>query len=143
MNKIKSIILLCVISLLVPSCGSSFSSDSFSSTDEESKESSSESIPPSEQPACLHTSLGEEEVIKKPSIIEPGINRYKCLSCGKDIEKNTYKLDEYVFEDAFYMYDGESHDLLIKGMIPYGTYVKYENNITNHRYPPHDMKTTV
>ena len=128
MNKIKSIILLCVISLLVPSCGSSFSSDSFSSIDEESKESSSESTPSIEQPVCLHTSLGEEEVIKKPSIIEPGINRYKCLSCGKDIEKNTYKLDEYVFEDAFYMYDGESHDLLIKGMIPYGTYVKYENN---------------
>lgn len=129
MNKIKQIILLCVISLLVPSCGASFSSASISSNEEESKESSSESsIPSIEQPVCLHTSLGEEEVIKKPSIIESGINKYECLSCGEIIEKATYKLDEYVFEDAYYMYDGQSHDLLIKGMIPYGTYIKYENN---------------
>ena len=128
MNKIKQIILLCVIGLLVPSCGSSFSSTTFSSSDEESKESSSESTPSIEQPVCLHTSLGEEEVVKKPSIIEAGINTYKCLSCGETIEKYTYKLDEFVFEDAYYMYDGESHDLLIKGMIPYGTNVKYENN---------------
>ena len=129
MNKIKQIILLCVISLLVPSCGASFSSASISSNEEESKESSSESsIPSIEQPVCLHTSLGEEEVIKKPSIIESGINKYECLSCGEIIEKATYKLDEYVFEDAYYMYDGQSHDLLIKGMIPYGIIVKYENN---------------
>ena len=128
MNKIKQVILLCVIGLLVPSCGASFSSDVISTSDIESKESSSESTPSVEQPVCLHTSLGEEEVIKKPSIIEAGINRYKCLSCGETIEKHTHKLDEYVFEDAYYMYDGESHDLLIKGMLPYGTYVKYENN---------------
>ena len=128
MNKIKQIILVSIIPLLLPSCGSTFSSKSKVSSDIESKESTSESIPSIELPVCLHTSLGEEEVIKKPSIIQSGINRYKCLSCGEVIEKPTYKLNEYVFEDAYYMYDGESHDLLIKGMIPYGTYVKYENN---------------
>ena len=109
MNKIKQIILVSIISILLPGCNRNIS-------------------PRSSGEACLHPSLSEKEIIKEPSIIESGINKQKCLSCGEEFTKITYKLDEYVFSDAYYMYDGESHDLLIKGMIPYGTTVEYENN---------------
>ena len=127
MNRLKQVILLCIVTLLVPSChkpsASSFISSESSSIIEPSVFSNSE-----EPSICKHTNLSEEEVIKKPTIIQSGLNRVKCLDCGETFDKATYKLDEYVFEDAYYMYDEESHDLLIKGMIPYGTTVEYVNN---------------
>ena len=123
MNRLKQVILLSIVTLLVPSChkpsASSFISSESSSIIEPSVFSSSE-----ESSICKHTNLSEEEVIKKPTIIQSGLNRVKCLDCGETFDKATYKLDEYVFEDAYYMYDEESHDLLIKGMIPYGTTVE-------------------
>ena len=162
MNKIKSIILVSVISLLVPCCGKVSSSESkneasssdvlsissskeessFSSSTSKEESSSSSSInssnsmssaiisSSSEEPpvVCSHSKLSEEEVIKEPSIIENGINKYHCLTCGEEFEKATYKLDEYTFEDAYYMFDDQDHEILIKGMIPYGTTVEYENN---------------
>ena len=115
MNKIKQVILLSVISLLVPSCGKTSSSGSSSTISSSLEE-------------CQHTSLSDEEIIKEPSIIENGLSKRRCLSCGEEFETTSYKLDEYAFKDAYYMYDGQSHELLIKGMIPYGTTVEYENN---------------
>ena len=120
MNKIKQVILVSIISLLIPSCGATHSTSILSNEENESKSSEDSSV-------CNHSNLSEE-VIKKPSIIESGINKYRCLDCAEEFEKVTYKLDEYVFQDAYYMYNGEPHDLLIKGMIPYGTSVEYENN---------------
>ena len=128
MNKIKQIILVSIIALLTPSCGATHSISSLSSKGE-GDESSIEDVSSSEDiSVCKHTNLSEEEVIRKPSIIESGLIKYHCLDCAEEFEKATYKLDEYVFEDGYYMYDGEPHDLLIKGMIPYGTSVEYENN---------------
>ena len=121
MNKIKQIILLSIIALLVPCCGKGLSSTS-------KEETSEQPISSTSLETCDHSSLSEEEVIKEPTITESGLNKYHCLSCGQEFERTTYKLNEYVFEDAYYMDDGQSHDLLIKGMIPYGTTVEYENN---------------
>ena len=126
MNKNKTIVLVSTLLFLVSGCGksSSLSSSSLKESSFESSEFSSSS----ETPACKHEHLSEEEVIRKATIIESGLNKYKCLDCNEPIEKATYKLDEYVFEDGYFMYDRESHDLLIKGMIPYGTTVEYVNN---------------
>ena len=128
MSKIRKIILVSVIALLLPCCGnvssSSYSEESTSAISDSTIVSSS-----SEEPAkCTHPNLSEATVVKAATIIESGISRRTCLSCGETFETTTYKLDEYSFKDAYYMYDGESHDLLIKGMIPYGTSVEYENN---------------
>ena len=128
MSKIRKIILVSVIALLLPCCGnvssSSYSEESTSAISDSAIVSSS-----SEEPAkCAHPNLSEATVVKAATIIESGISRRTCLSCGETFETTTYKLDEYSFKDAYYMYDGESHDLLIKGMIPYGTSVEYENN---------------
>ena len=106
-----------------------YSSTSLISSSEEDSDTSSYEESSSEIiPVCQHTHLSEVEVIKEPTIINNGINKYLCLDCHQEIEEATYKLDEYVFDDAYYMYDGQEHDLLIKGMIPYGTSVEYENN---------------
>ena len=123
MNRLKKVALILTISLLIPSCGAGSLSSSVESSDDDINISSSEEIS-----VCKHTNLSEEEVIKEPSIIESGLVKYHCLDCNEEFEKATYKLNEYVFEDAYYMYDGQAHDLLIKGMIPYGCTVEYENN---------------
>ncbi len=123
MNRLKRIVLISIISLLIPSCGAGSLSSLVEDSSDEVNSSSSEEIS-----VCKHTNLSEEEVIKEPSIIESGLAKYHCLDCNEEFEKATYKLNEYVFEDAYYMYDGQAHDLLIKGMIPYGTTVEYENN---------------
>ena len=39
-----------------------------------------------------------------------------------------YDLDEVAFVDNTYMYDGNEHEILIDGVLPYGTHVVYENN---------------
>ncbi len=123
MNRLKRIVLISIISLLIPSCGAGSLSSLVEDSGDDTSSSSSEEIS-----VCKHTNLSEEEVIKEPSIIESGLAKYHCLDCNEEFEKATYKLNEYVFEDAYYMYDGQAHDLLIKGMIPYGTTVEYENN---------------
>ncbi len=123
MNRLKKVALILTISLLIPSCGAGSLSSVVEDSSDEVNSSSSEEIS-----VCKHTNLSEEEVIKEPSIIESGFIKYHCLECNEEFEKATYKLNEYVFEDAYYMYDGQTHDLLIKGMIPYGCTVEYENN---------------
>ena len=76
---------------------------------------------------CQHKYV--ENVVKKPSIIENGLIEYRCEKCDDSYQKEIYDLSQYTFEDGYFVYDGNAHDLTIKGMIPYGTTVEYENNI--------------
>ena len=109
----NKIIFISVLVIALSSCGTDVSKH------EKLSSGSSKSV-------CNHNYV--ENVIKEPTIIENGLNEYRCDICGDSYQKNTYDLSQYVFEDGFYMYDGNSHDLTIKGMIPYGTSVEYENN---------------
>ena len=68
----------------------------------------------------------------QPTLIQRGIEHHECPNCGGFSEDYIYKLDEFVFEDTTYMYDGNERELLISGLLPYGTTVQYENNkLTN------------
>ena len=115
----KRIIVLSIFSIALTSCGvttsfSSMSSGIFSST-------SSEEIN-----TCEHSLLESEK--KLPTLLETGLNEIRCVKCGQTSEKVTYDLSQYVFEDGYFMYDGNAHDLTIKGLLPYGVTVEYENN---------------
>lgn len=88
-----------------------------------SSESSFESI---ENPCDGHE--WTETIVKKASIIEKGIKRLECSKCNSVHEETYYDLDEYVFEDATYMYDGKQRTLRIQGMLPYGVRAEYEDN---------------
>ena len=70
----------------------------------------------------------EEEIITPATIVNKGTKKVKCTKCGNQEEKEYYDLDEFVFEDKTFMYDGKERQLTIDGMIPYGTTVEYENN---------------
>lgn len=70
-----------------------------------------------------------KEVTRNPSIINKGALVRTCEKCGYVEESNyTYDLDEFAFKSKTYMYDGQERELLIEGMVPYGTTIKYENN---------------
>lgn len=125
----------------VPSSEAHSSDSSFSSDSEEETSSSiSEIISSSESESSIvssETSSGsemcenhvfEESTVKEATIIEKGIKRKTCVNCGEYIDEYFYDLNEFEFSDTTYMYDGHERELLIDGMIPYGTVVKYENN---------------
>ena len=115
MFQIKNkLVILSLLALAIASCGTSNSQGALSV-------SSQEEIPP-----CEHSYL--EEGIKEPTILEKGLNKVRCVKCGDTFEKETYDLSQYVFEDGYFMYDQEPHSLSIKGLVPYGTTVEYENN---------------
>ena len=120
----RNLIAIAVFCLSITSCGitpsiaSSFSNDITSDGSEIT----------SEKPECQHV-LEELSVIKQASIYESGIKDCACIKCGERIEKTYYDLSQFVFKDAYFMYDGNEHQVLIKGMIPYGTTVEYENNV--------------
>ena len=64
----------------------------------------------------------------EPTIFQRGIRRKQCIVCGGFTEEYVYKLDEFAFNDQTYLYDGKERELLISGVLPYGTIVQYENN---------------
>ena len=70
----------------------------------------------------------QETILKKATLLEKGIKNYKCSNCGADFNDYYYDLDEFVFEDMTFMYDENPHEVVIKGLLPYGTTVRYENN---------------
>ena len=70
----------------------------------------------------------EEIIVEPATIIQKGIKRTICPNCGDFTESYYYDLDEFEFADATYQYDGGERELLIKGLLPYGTTVEYENN---------------
>ena len=64
-----------------------------------------------------------------PTIIAPQEEVYICTICGEEkVDNRLYDLNEFVFEDMTFMYDGQSHEVVIKGMLPLGTHVIYKNN---------------
>ena len=118
----KNLIAIAVFCLSITSCGATRST-TISSFNSDSNMTSTTS----EAPLCNHI-LEERGVIKEATIIECGIKDCVCLKCGEKVEQPFYDLSQYVFNDAYYMYDGQEHQLIIKGMLPYGTTVEYENN---------------
>ena len=76
---------------------------------------------------CTNHQLSEE--IKTPAtLLEKGVKHYHCNNCGADFDADYYKMDEFVFEDMSFMYDGNDHKVQIEGVLPYGVSVIYENN---------------
>lgn len=127
----KNLLLLAMVfGLSVTACGGS--SSSFSNEDSSKENSSigtseSSSSPSSSQEGC--TTHTFKEATRNPSIINRGALVRTCEKCGYVEESNyTYDLDEFAFKSKTYMYDGQEKELLIEGMIPYGTTIKYENN---------------
>ena len=89
--------------------------------------SSSESKLTSDPQTC-DNHIPQEEIVEPATIINQGIKRATCPNCGGFTESYYYDLDEFEFADTVYQYDGNERELLIKGLLPYGTYVEYENN---------------
>ena len=69
-----------------------------------------------------------ETILKKATLLEKGIKNYTCANCHADFNDYYYDLDEFVFSDMTFMYDGNPHRVLIEGVLPYGVTVEYENN---------------
>ena len=79
---------------------------------------------------CEHDYVLQSDADAEPTIIQAKGKEYVCSKCGKTkFEQASYDLNEYAFSDCTYMYDGNEHQLVIQGMIPYGCTVEYENNI--------------
>ena len=103
------------------------SSSISSSSQSVSSYSSSESELTSNPQTC-DNHVPQEEIVEPATIINKGIKRATCPNCGGFTESYYYDLDEFEFADTTYQYNGEERELLIKGLLPYGTYVEYENN---------------
>ena len=123
-----------VISSVSSSSDGSSSSESQVLTSSEEQEnstisseiSSSSSSESSSSQICEHSF--SEKITKEATIVEKGIKRLTCEKCGYYKEEDIYDLDEFVFEDKTFMYDGHERELFIEGMLPYGTTVSYEDN---------------
>ena len=79
-------------------------------------------------PKTCSNHILEEYIRIKPTIIQRGVKRKTCPNCGGFTEQYIYDLDEFDFENKVYVYDGNERELLIDGLLPYGTTVRYENN---------------
>ena len=94
--------------------------------------SSFSSIELSNNPQTCDNHVLTDTIKKEASLLEPGIKHLECANCGGFTEEYIYKLDEFTFTNATYQYDGGERELLIKGVLPYGVTVQYENNkLTN------------
>ena len=102
-------------------------SNSSSSSKSESIGSSSEKELSSNSQTCSNH-IPQEEIVEPATIINRGIKRATCPNCGGFTESYYYDLDEFEFVDTTYQYDGNERELLIKGLLPYGTHAEYENN---------------
>ena len=117
----KKITTICVLLIALSSCETSVLSNGKNRASYSNNlTTSSEDLP------CEH--VYNETTIKEPTILETGLKEYRCQKCDESYQKVVYDLSQYVFEDGYFMYDGKDHNLTIKGMIPYGTSVEYENN---------------
>ena len=134
----KSILLLTIFGLTLSfsACNKAGnSSNNVNSSSEQdissSLEESSSSISSSkadDSSACTEHVFKTET--REATIIEKGATTRVCEKCGYVQEESnyTYDLKEFAFNDKTYMYDGFEKELLIEGLIPYGTTVRYENN---------------
>ena len=123
-NKVTSLFIVC---LLLSSCGHKTTSVSDSSQDNSV---STSSISSNSTSSCEHDFVVEDNKNTTLSILEPvGGKKYTCSKCGEvRLEGVTYDLSQYAFENQAFVYDGKEHALTIKGMLPYGCTVEYENN---------------
>ena len=122
----KSVMLLALIGMIsgceVNPSASNSSFNSASPTPSSSFDASTSSI-------CEHDFVFNGDVSDAPTIIQSKGAKYVCSKCGQEKYENAnYDLNEYAFADQTYMYDGNEHQLTIRGMIPFGCTVEYENN---------------
>ncbi len=119
----KSVMLLALIGM-ISGCevNPSASNSSFNSASPNSSDTSTSSV-------CEHDFVFDGDVSDAPTIIQSKGAKYICSKCGREKYENaSYDLSEYEFVDQTYMYDGNEHQLTIRGMIPFGCTVEYENN---------------
>ena len=119
----KSVMLLALIGM-ISGCevNPSASNSSFNSVSPNSSDTSTSSF-------CEHDFVFNGDVSDAPTIIQSKGAKYVCSKCGQEKYENaSYDLNEYAFVDQTYMYDGNEHQLTIRGMIPFGCTVEYENN---------------
>ena len=76
---------------------------------------------------CQNHNL-KEQVLKEATLLEKGVKNYTCSACQCDFNDYYYDFAEFVFDDMTFMHDGNEHQVLIDGVLPYGVTVKYENN---------------
>ena len=127
--KSQKLTFLFVLALAITGCNvvsstisGNASFNSGSSTRSSSSSSSNSSI-------CEHDFVYDSDANEAPTIIQSQGAKYVCSKCGQEKYENaSYDLNEYAFIDQSFMYDGKDHQLTIKGMIPYGCTVEYENN---------------
>ena len=113
---------------LSSSIGSSSKPSSSSSSNQSASSYSSNESELTSNPQTCDNHIPQEEIVEPATIINKGIKRATCPNCGGFTESYYYDLDEFEFADTTYQYDGEERELLIKGLLPYGTHVEYENN---------------
>ena len=121
--KNQKLTFLFVLALALTGCNvvSSTISSSVSFNNDSSTKSSSS--------ICEHDFVYDSDAHDAPTIIQSQGAKYVCSKCGQEKYENaSYDLNEYAFTDQSFMYDGKNHQLTIKGMIPYGCTVEYENN---------------
>ena len=147
-QSVKKLVMLLALSGLVSGCAvqastSENSNNSFtasiSSSVSESENSSSNTTSESSSSSFVtsSTNLNPDDctnhqltktIIKEATLLEKGTVHYHCPNCGFDADGDCYKMDEFVFDDMSYMYDGNSHKVMIEGVLPYSVTVQYENN---------------
>ena len=121
--KNQKLTFLFVLALALTGCNlvsSTISSNASFNNDSSTKSSSS---------ICEHDFVYDSDANDAPTIIQSQGAKYVCNKCGAEKYENaSYDLNEYEFVDQSYLYDGNEHQLTIRGMIPYGCTVEYENN---------------
>ena len=142
----KKIVLLLAVTALLASCNQGINTSNESEKSNQSDVTTS--VPNSSDTSELTSSSSEapltsvnynpnecnnhqlvESVTKEATLLEKGSKHYHCNNCGADFDGDYYKMDEFVFDDMSFMYDGKDHKIQIEGLLPYGVSVKYENNV--------------
>lgn len=78
--------------------------------------------------SCSQNDFTKESIVKEATIISKGVKRYSCPECQGFKEEFYYDLEECAFESATFAYDGQERQLYIRGLLPLGVKVIYENN---------------
>ena len=124
-QSVKKLMMLLALTGMISGCAYQFSSTNSTASSSSSKSTSSS------EPVinCEHDYVYSGEAEDAPTIIQSKGAKYVCSKCGAEKYENaSYDLNEYEFVDQSYMCDGSEHQLTIRGMIPYGCTVEYENN---------------
>ena len=127
--KNQKLAFLFILTLTLTGCNMVSSSISSNSSFNSGSSKPSSSSSTSTSSICEHDFVYASDENEAPTIIQSKGAKYVCSKCGQEKYENaSYDLNEYAFADQSFMYDGKDHQLTIKGMIPYGCTVEYENN---------------